>query len=94
MCYKTSILVREDVCNDPSELHTFVKNNSKPRYLLKSAQSPCDIGRDGGVSSHDYVVPNHRVDINLFADAVVFIDSEQPRIYMSYPSLLAFPKRY
>lgn len=77
----------------PDEVHTFVKNNSKPRYLLKRAQSLCDIGRDGGVSSHDYVVPDHRVNINLFANAVIFIDFEQPSIYMSYPSLSALSGR-
>ena len=50
MGYQTSISAWEKVRVPPNVVRTFVKDNSKPRYLLKRALSLRDIGRDGGVS--------------------------------------------
>ena len=93
MGYETSNSAREEVCIPSNEVRTFVEDNSKPRNPLERARSLCDIGRDGGISCHDYVESSYRVDIDLFANAVIFVDSKQPRVHVSSPSSLALSRR-
>ena len=68
-----NLSIRKAMKSHLLEVRTFVKNNSKPHYLLKKVRLLSDICRQCGVSCYDHVIIEYRVDRYVLAGAMVLV---------------------